>query len=97
MLPLLATHLLKKARWSAPEPLALPAAGLPGLARRKFLGDERIAFFRDFNRYRRGALGSRDERGADQCEPHPCQIQSDQHQRPSFVGGNDPRPALRPC
>jgi hypothetical protein len=30
MLPLLATHLLKYARWSRPDPLALPAAGFPG-------------------------------------------------------------------
>ena len=96
MLPLLATHLLKKARWSAPEPLVLPAAGYR-LARRKFLGDERIAFFCDFNRYRRGALGSREQRGADKCEPHSCQIQPDQHQLPSRVGGNDPRPVLHPC
>ena len=45
MLPLLATHLLKKARWSAPEPLALPAAGLPGSRGGNCLAMSALHFF----------------------------------------------------
>src|SRR4051812_32670610 len=45
MLPLLATHLLKKVRWSAPEPLALPAAGLPGSRGGNSLAMSALHFF----------------------------------------------------